>query len=112
MGLLVLAVIYVVRAIVLFVFNGKNIVLELFLAPRGLVTVLLFFAIPEGLSIGKEFQGVLLFVVLVSCFIMAWSLISYKKKRAEKQAADVEGGLDSDIGPEEKNLKKVLRDTN
>ena len=108
MGLLVLAVIYVVRAIVLFVFNGKNIVLELFLAPRGLVTVLLFFAIPEGLSIGKEFQGVLLFVVLVSCFIMAWSLISYKKKRAEKQAADVEGGLDSDIGPEEKKPKESV----
>jgi len=103
MGLLVLAVIYVVRAIVLFVFNGKNIVLELFLAPRGLVTVLLFFAIPEELSVGKEFQGVLLFVVLVSCFIMAWSLISYKNKRAEKQAADVEEGLDSDIGPDEKN---------
>jgi len=106
MGLLVLAVIYVVRAIVLFVFNGKNIVLELFLAPRGLVTVLLFFAIPEELSIGKEFQGVLLFVVLVSCFIMAWSLISYKNKRAEKQAADVEEGLDSDIGPDEKNTEE------
>jgi potassium/hydrogen antiporter len=103
MGLLVLAVIYVVRAIVLFVFNGKNIVLELFLAPRGLVTVLLFFAIPEELSIGKEFQGVLLFVVLVSCFIMAWSLISYKNKCAEKQVVDVEEELDSDVGLGEKN---------
>ena len=102
MGLLVLAVIYVVRAIVLFVFNGKNIVLELFLAPRGLVTVLLFFAIPEELSIGKEFQGVLLFVVLVSCFIMAWSLISYKHKCVEKQVVDVEEELDSDVGPGEK----------
>ena len=75
MGLLVLAIIYVVRGIVLFVFSGKNIFLELFLAPRGLVTILLFFAIPEELSLGKSFQGVLLFVVLASCLIMAWSLI-------------------------------------
>ena len=79
-GLLVLAIIYIVRAFILFVFNGRDIILQLFLAPRGLVTILLFFAIPESLSIGGEFQGVLLFVVLISCLIMAWSLISYKKR--------------------------------
>jgi NhaP-type Na+/H+ or K+/H+ antiporter len=79
-GLSILLIIYAMRAITLFVFNGKDIILELFLAPRGLVTILLFFAIPEQLSIGKEFQGVLLFVVLISCFIMAWSLISYKSR--------------------------------
>ena len=79
-GLLVLAIIYIVRAFILFVFNGRDIILQLFLAPRGLVTILLFFAIPENLSIGGEFQGVLLFVVLISCLIMAWSLISYKKR--------------------------------
>ena len=76
------------RAITLFVFNGKNIILELFLAPRGLVTILLFFAIPEQLSIGKEFQGVLLFVVLISCFIMAWSLISYKNRVAKNKTIE------------------------
>jgi len=83
-GLIILAVIYTVRFLVLLVFNGKNIFLELFLAPRGLVTILLFFAIPQELSIGKEFQAVLLFVVLVSCLIMAWSLISYKKSNFKK----------------------------
>lgn len=77
-GLVVLLVIYLVRAVSLFLFTGKDIWLQLFLAPRGLVTVLLFFAIPAELVIGGEFQGVLLFVVLVSCIIMAWSLISYK----------------------------------
>ena len=44
------------------------------------MTVLLFFAIPEELRIGKEFEGVLLFVMLVSCLIMTWALISYKNK--------------------------------
>ena len=82
-GLVILFIIYLVRAITLFIFNGKNIVTQLFLAPRGLITILLFFAIPKELSIGPEFQGVLLFVILVSCLVMTWSLISYKNKLAQ-----------------------------
>lgn len=88
-GLIVLVIIYVVRAIVLFVFNGKDIFSQLFLAPRGLITILLFFAIPAELSAGAEFQGVLLFVILGSCLIMTWSLITHKNKLAKK----VEGAL-------------------
>ena len=82
-GLVILFIIYLVRAITLFIFNGKNIVTQLFLAPRGLITILLFFAIPEELSIGSEFQGVLLFVILISCLIMTWSMISNKNKLAQ-----------------------------
>lgn len=82
-GLLILAIIYLVRAVTLFIFNGFNIKTQLFLAPRGLITILLFFAIPKELSIGAEFQGVLLFVILVSCLVMTWSLISYKNKVAQ-----------------------------
>ena len=79
-GLIVLVVIYAIRALILFIFNGKDILLQLFLAPRGLITILLFFAIPKELSVGVEFQGVLLFVILGSCLIMAWSLITHKNK--------------------------------
>ena len=79
-GLIILAIIYIVRAIILFVFNGKDIIPPLFLAPRGLITILLFFAIPDKLSVGLEFQGVLLFVILGSCLIMAWSLVAHKNK--------------------------------
>ena len=105
MGLLILLIIYFVRALILLVFIGKNIVLELFLAPRGLVTILLFFAIPKELSVGKEFEGVLLFVVLVSCLIMAWSLISYKKNSAEKNLFDLKEneGLVTGTGEKEIN---------
>jgi len=82
-GLVILTIIYIVRAITLFIFNGKDVNPQLFLAPRGLITILLFFAIPKELSIGAEFQGVLLFVILVSCLVMTWSLISYKNKLAQ-----------------------------
>lgn len=99
-GLTIIAIIYIVRAIVLFIFKGSNIALELFLAPRGLVTILLFFAIPEELNPGTKFQGVLLFVILVSCLIMTWSLISYKNKLLEIKASEEEGlDDDSEITP-------------
>ena len=59
----------------------------LFFAPylngHFLLPLLLFFAIPEELSIGPEFQGVLLFVILISCLIMTWSMISNKNKLAK-----------------------------
>ena len=83
LGLLITVIIYLIRAIILFLFNGKNIITQLFLAPRGLITILLFFAIPKELSAGEEFQGILLFVVLVSCLIMSWGLINHKKKLQE-----------------------------
>lgn len=82
LGLLVLAIIYLVRTIVLFIFGGKDIFPQLFLAPRGLITILLFFAIPENLSSSADFQGVLLFVILLSCVVMSWALMEQKKKLA------------------------------
>jgi len=92
LGLLVLVIIYLVRAIVLFVFSGKDIMPQLFLAPRGLITILLFFAIPKELTVEADFQGVLLFVILVSCLIMTWSLMQQKKKLAQIEEYE-EGGF-------------------
>ena len=82
LGLLVLVVIYLVRALMLFIFNGANLNPQLFLAPRGLITILLFFAIPKELSPGTDFEGVLLFVILFSCVIMTWAMIVRKKNKA------------------------------
>ena len=95
-GLVVLAIIYTIRAIVLFLFNGKDILTQLFLAPRGLITILLFFAIPEELSIGTDLQGVLLFVILISCLIMTWSMISSKNKLTQIKESEEEEFLNID----------------
>ena len=78
-GIVLLIIIYVIRAICLFVFNGKNIFPQIFLAPRGLITILLFFAIPKELTEKHDFNGVLLFIILTSCLIMTWSLMKHKK---------------------------------
>jgi len=82
LGLLALAIIYLIRTIVLLAVAGKNIIPQLFLAPRGLITILLFFAIPENLSSASDLEGVLLFVILLSCVVMSWALIEHKKKLA------------------------------
>ena len=107
-GLVILFIIYLVRAITLFIFNGKDIVIQLFLAPRGLITILLFFAIPEELSIGPEFQGVLLFVILVSCLIMTWSLISHKNNLVQTEKSEEDDLLNEDfeITPAEENIEE------
>ena len=92
-GLVVLVIIYIVRAIILFLFNGKDIIPRLFLAPRGLITILLFFSIPDGAAeytTHEDLRAILLFVILISCLIMTWSMIAYKKTLA--QISEHEGG--------------------
>ena len=100
LGLLILFIIYLVRAIVLFVFNGKDIMPQLFLAPRGLITILLFFAIPKELAVETDFQGVLLFIILVSCLVMSWSLMQQKKKLADEiiDSENVDTSLENERG--------------
>ena len=92
-GILILTIIYFVRFLILFVFSGKDIGTEIFLAPRGLITILLFFAIPEELVIDNDFQGVLLFVILGSCLLMTWALIKHKNK-ISKIKVDIEEEVD------------------
>ena len=84
----------------MFVFNGTfkldKITPEVFLAPRGLITILLFYSIPNGILPEGQLgfvKGVLLFIILFSCLIMAWSLVGEKKKLAlEEEAALLEDG--------------------
>ena len=87
-GVVLLIIIYVIRAICLFVFNGKNIFPQIFLAPRGLITILLFFAIPKELTEKHDFNGVLLFIILTSCLIMTWSLMRHKKNSENHDETD------------------------
>ena len=98
-GIALLIIIYVIRAICLFIFSGKNIFPQIFLAPRGLITILLFFAIPKELTDKYDFNGVLLFIILASCLIMTWSLIKHKKNT--EKAEILEELIDEEINEEE-----------
>jgi len=113
-GILSMLIIYTVRVVILLVFRRstkiESVVPELFLAPRGLITIILFFSIPEGVTksfeFGESFHGVLLFVILSSCIIMTWSLVREKKKLERQEEEDFEI-IDSDnLESEEENIQE------
>lgn len=96
---------FVVRFIFLKLFVGKNIVPQLWIAPRGLITVLLFFAIPNGMvdehgdlltkynpdfdfRIDQFDQGILLFTIIITGIIMTVSLIMDRGDRVKEVLLD------------------------
>ena len=52
---------------------------QIYIAPRGLITILLFFNIPPNLQIPEFDSGILLYVILSTSIIMTWSLIKNSK---------------------------------
>ena len=80
---LIILSIYAIRFVLLYIFVGKDILPQLFIAPRGLITVLLFYAIPAEAQIATFDQGILLFVIIGTSLIMTFAMI-YDKRRAGK----------------------------
>lgn len=91
-SLVIVGLLFAVRFIFLKAFVREDIIPQLWIAPRGLITVLLFFAIPNGMvnshgemldtydphmdfTIRQFDQGILLFTILISSVIMTVSLI-------------------------------------
>ncbi|MEZ4898608.1 MAG: cation:proton antiporter [Saprospiraceae bacterium] len=74
-ALLVLVALYATRWLVLRILQGRQIIPELWLAPRGLITILLFFAIPHELTVPAFKSGILLYVILISSLLMTWALV-------------------------------------
>lgn len=85
---LIIASIYAIRFVIIRVFEGKDILPQLFIAPRGLITVLLFYAIPEEAQIATFEPGILLFVIIGTSLIMTAAMIHDKRRssKAIKQA--------------------------
>ena len=107
----IVLIIFSVRMVTLLIFskttNVKNITPELFLAPRGLLTILLFYSIPRNLlPTNINFEGVFLYVIIICCLIMAWSLIYERKKRELKENEDFEILNVEDVDVNEKDLHK------
>ncbi|MEN0047055.1 MAG: sodium:proton exchanger, partial [Bacteroidota bacterium] len=78
---LILLSIYLIRFVVLRVALGKDILPQLFIAPRGLITVLLFYAIPKEAEVEGFNAGILLFIIIATSIIMTIALI-YDKRRS------------------------------
>lgn len=92
-GLIILSI-YVIRLVVLRVFIGVDINPQIYIAPRGLITILLFYAIPKEAQVAEFNTGILLFIIIGTSLIMTFAMILDKRKasKAVRQAKETEVG--------------------
>lgn len=78
-SLMVFISIYLVRIVLLKVFEKEGSPILGYIAPRGLITILLFYSIPQDL-LSETFQpGVLLWVIILTSIYMTYGLIKHVK---------------------------------
>ncbi len=86
-GLGIVAFFFLVRFVFLkLFFLKKSIFPEFFITPRGLITVLLFFSIPEELSSLTFNSDIILITIIVTSLVMTWGLIKFGKEGLEEGA--------------------------
>ncbi len=81
-GVLILVAIYVVRFISLKFVAKTDLLPELFISPRGLITILLYYNLPENLKLKGIETGLLFLVILGTSIIMSFGLLFSGKKEA------------------------------
>ena len=85
-GSAIVAAIFLARYVYLRVFLRAHVLPELFFAPRGLVTIVLFYSIPAGLNLDGFDDGVVFFVVMVTTVIMMVGSVFFTPTHATRQA--------------------------
>ena len=84
-SLLIVLSIYLIRYGLCRIFLGSDILPQLFIAPRGLITVLLFYAIPAEAQVPGFEPGILLFIIIATSLIMTFAMISDKRRTGEAE---------------------------
>lgn len=79
-SVLIIASIYITRYLILRLFIGKDINPQLYIAPRGLITILLFYAIPDAVIVPEFQKGILLFIIIGTSLIMTIAMIMDKRR--------------------------------
>lgn len=82
-SILIIISIYVIRYAILRITIGEDILPQLFIAPRGLITVLLFYAIPAEAAVEGFQPGILLFIIIGTSLIMTGAMIADKQRTGE-----------------------------
>lgn len=85
-GSAIIAAIFAARYVYLRLFLRAHVVPELFFAPRGLVTIVLFYSIPSGLDLDGFDDGVVFFVVMVTTIIMMMGSVFFTPHHATRDA--------------------------
>ncbi len=84
-GTIIVVIIFAIRFAYLRIMSKGRITPEVFIAPRGLINILLFLSIPTALLSDVINQYVLLIVFIFSLLVMIWGGISWKKPKSGKE---------------------------
>jgi Kef-type K+ transport system membrane component KefB len=79
----IVVLLFGVRYIYLRFFLRSHILPELFYMPRGLITVLLFYSIPETYKLSAFNEGILFFVILVTSILMVAGSVTYGRPQLQ-----------------------------
>ncbi len=83
----IIVVIYVLRGVILaFLLQASRVKLATLIAPRGLITLLLFYSIPDELKNESFNSGILLFVIIISSLLMTYGLVKSGGKKTESES--------------------------
>ena len=74
-GLLIVAVLTAIRYVYLRYIAKTDLMPELFIAPKGLITVLLFYSIPAQHLLGDVSENILFVVILLTSIMMMGGLV-------------------------------------
>ena len=78
-GSLIVLSLFLIRLLYLKFYFKTKVFPEVFFIPRGLITIVLFFKIPEQLKLANFNDGILFFIVLSTSIILSLGMIFYKK---------------------------------
>ncbi len=78
-GSIIVVILFLIRLLYLRFFVRTNLFPEAFFIPRGLITIVLFYKIPENLKLSNFNDGILFFIILSTSVLMALGMIFYKK---------------------------------
>ena len=85
----IIAVIYISRYLSFLPYKHDNLKRAIAIGPRGLITLLLFYSIPEELNFEGFKSGILLFVIIVTSLVMTSGLIK-KDTKNDEEISEVE----------------------
>lgn len=87
-GIIIIAIYFTRGLILALILKAKQTKLATLIAPRGLITLLLFYSIPEELKNTNFNSGILLFVIITTSLLMTYGLIKFGKKPPEIEEAE------------------------
>lgn len=106
-SLLILGILYGIRWSWFRFVIRKDIYPAVWMAPRGLITILLFYSIPESLWVEDFNIGILLLVILASSILMAISLIKYRRSASLEPELEVSDALKEELPNSDSDMRSL-----